>query len=152
MSDTPNAHVLHLLRDLFQLKKLMHGKKLIFKVPYYLQREKNYLHWIEGRANVLCKCITHIFSILGMALAVLFLCFTSICMSSKTVSYIFKILFQTGYNNIFVLRGVFFSGNIPLKSSFSDEKTLAEKFETTLIENLSKNNVAKYNNKIPSLT
>ena len=43
-------------------------------------------------------------------------------MSSKRVSQIFKILFETGNINIFVLRGVFFSRYVPLKSSFPDEK------------------------------
>ena len=42
-------------------------------------------------------------------------------MSSKSVSQIFKILIQTG-DNIFVLRGIFFSRYVQLKSSFSDEK------------------------------
>ena len=51
-------------------------------------------------------------------------------MSSKSVSQIFKILFQTGDINIFVLRGVFVSRYIQLESSFSDEKTLAVKYET----------------------
>ena len=51
-------------------------------------------------------------------------------MSSKSVSQIFKILFQTGDINIFIFRGVFFSKYVPLKSSFSDEKTSAVKFET----------------------
>ena len=44
-------------------------------------------------------------------------------MSSKTVSQIFKILFQTRDINIFVRRGVFFSRYVQLKSSFSDKKT-----------------------------
>ena len=43
-------------------------------------------------------------------------------MSSKIVSQIFKILFQPGYINIFVLRGIFFSRYVQLKSSFSDKK------------------------------
>ena len=51
-------------------------------------------------------------------------------MSSKAVSQIFKILFQTADINVFVLRGVFFSRYVKLKSSFSDEKTLALKSET----------------------
>ena len=51
-------------------------------------------------------------------------------MSSKSVSQIFKILFQTGDINIFVLRGVFFSRYVQLKSSFSDKKTSTLKFET----------------------
>ena len=38
------------------------------------------------------------------------------------MSQVFKILFQMGDINIFVLRGVFFSGYIQLKSSFSDKK------------------------------
>ena len=48
------------------------------------------------------------------------------------MSQIFKILFQTGDINIFVLCGVFFCRHVPLKS------------ETYLVEKLSKINVAKY--------
>ena len=71
------------------------------------------------------------FSILGVAFLVPFLCFfpkapsfscKKIFMSSKSVSQIFKILFQTGDINIFALRGVFFSRYVQLKSSFYDEK------------------------------
>ena len=51
-------------------------------------------------------------------------------MSSKSVSQIFKILFQTGDINIFVLHGVFFSRYVQLKSSFFVEKTSAVKSET----------------------
>ena len=43
-------------------------------------------------------------------------------MSSKSVPQIFKILFQIGEINIFVLRGVFCSGYVQLKNSFSEEK------------------------------
>ena len=46
------------------------------------------------------------------------------------MSQIFKILFQTGDINIFVLRGVFFSRYVQLKNSFSDKKTSAVKSET----------------------
>ena len=46
-------------------------------------------------------------------------------MSSKNVSQILKILFQTRDINIFVLRGVFFSRYVQLKSSFSDEKDIS---------------------------
>ena len=46
-------------------------------------------------------------------------------MNSKSVSQIFKILFQTGDINIFLLRGVFFSRYVQLKSSFSDEKNIS---------------------------
>ena len=55
-------------------------------------------------------------------------------MSAKNMSQIFKILLQTGDINIFVLRGVFCSRNIQLKSSFSDEKKLAVKSETYFSE------------------
>ena len=54
-------------------------------------------------------------------------------MSLKSVCQIcqiFKILFQTRDINIFVLRGVFFSTYVQLKSSFSDKKTSARKSET----------------------
>ena len=45
-------------------------------------------------------------------------------MSSKSVSQIFKILFQTRDINIFVHDGVFLSRYVQLKSSFPDEKTI----------------------------
>ena len=63
-------------------------------------------------------------------------------MSSKVL--FFKILFQTGDFNIFVLRGVFFSKYVQLKSSFFHEKTSAVKSETHFIKKISKINVAKY--------
>ena len=50
-------------------------------------------------------------------------------MSSK-MSQIFKILFQTGDINIFVLLGVFFGRQVQLKNSFSEEKTSVVKSET----------------------
>ena len=66
-------------------------------------------------------------------------------MSSKNVSQIFKILFQTGDINIFVLRGVFFSRYVQLKSSFSDEKRHQQwNLRHTSVDKLSKINVAKY--------
>ena len=52
-------------------------------------------------------------------------------MSSKSVSQIFKILFQTGDINVFVLRGVFVSRYVQLKILL-------------LVEKLSTINVAKY--------
>ena len=45
-------------------------------------------------------------------------------MSSKILSQIFKILFQTEDVNIFVLRGVLFSRYVQLKSSFPDENNI----------------------------
>ena len=47
-------------------------------------------------------------------------------MSSKNVSPIFKIFFQTGDINILVLRGVFFSRYVQLRSSLSDEKIISD--------------------------
>ena len=46
------------------------------------------------------------------------------------MSQIFKILFQTGDINIFVLRDVFFSRYVQLKTSFSGQKSSAVKYET----------------------
>ena len=38
---------------------------------------KNYhMHWITGKANILCKYIIYIFSIMGIAFAALFLCYS----------------------------------------------------------------------------
>ena len=51
-------------------------------------------------------------------------------MSLKSLSQIFNILFQTRNINIFVLRSIFFSRFVELKSSFSDKKTSAVKSET----------------------
>ena len=61
---------------------------------------------------------------------IIFVACTSVCMSSKSVSQILKILFQTGDINIFALHGVFYSWYVQLKSSFPDEKTSALKSET----------------------
>ena len=44
-------------------------------------------------------------------------------MSSRSVSQIFKILFQTGDINSFVLHGVFFTRYVQPRRSFSDKKT-----------------------------
>ena len=43
-------------------------------------------------------------------------------MSSKKGSQVFKTLFQTEDIDFFILRDVFFSRYVQLKSSFSDEK------------------------------
>ena len=50
-------------------------------------------------------------------------------MSSKSMSQIFKNLFQTGDINIFVFCGVFFSRYVQLKS---DKETSAVKSETQI--------------------
>ena len=65
-------------------------------------------------------------------------------MSSKSVSEVFKIFFQTGDINICILEGVFFSGHVQLKSSFSDEKDISCEIRDTSVDKLLKINVAKY--------
>ena len=65
-----------------------------------------------------------IYHVHGHAPKMVLLHCTSICMRSKNVSQIFKILFQTGDINIFVLCGVFFSIYVQLKSSFFEEKKI----------------------------
>ena len=60
-------------------------------------------------------------------------------MASKSVSQILKILFQTGDINIFVLRGVFCSRYVPLKSSFSGKKTSAMKSRTQFSKEATEN-------------
>ena len=91
----------------------------------------------------------YIFSILGVAFAISFLCYfqklqllvvkkkkllhcTSIYISSKNVLKIFKILFQTGNIKIFVLRGVFFSRYVRLKGSFLEENSISGEISDTL--------------------
>ena len=56
----------------------------------------------------------------------------------------FSNLFQTGKINIFVLRGVFFSRYVQLKSSFSNEKTSAVKSQT----HLSREAIENYRGKV----
>ena len=59
-------------------------------------------------------------------------------MSSKSLSQIFKILFQTGDINTFVLRGVFFSDYVQLKPPFLTKKTVVKSkihFSRGAIEN-----------------
>ena len=72
-------------------------------------------------------------------------------MSSKSISlyiskYYFKKINIFSINvNIFVLRGVFFSRYVQLKSSFSDEKRHQQwNLRHTSVDKLSKINVAKY--------
>ena len=108
--------------------------------------------------------ISFFFLISGLAFAIPFLCYLQTlqlvvvnknwnnfcCITLKfvwpqKVSQIFKILFQTGDINIFFLRGVLFSKYVLLNSSFSDEKKYQRwNLRHTLVEKLSKINVAKY--------
>ena len=104
------------------------------------------LHWIEGRTNIFRKYIIYIFfQFWAWLLRFLFYVFSKsssycgketfwnnfwrivllICMSSKSISQIFKILFQTGHIDIFVLRDVLCSRYVQLKSCFSDEKNIS---------------------------
>ena len=110
---------------------------------------RNYhLHWIAGRANILSKHIIYMFFNFGHSFygsfpmlfpkvpdscckKILLHC-TSIFMSSKSVSQIFKNLFQTGDINIFVLPGIFFSRYVQLKGSYSDEKNIRVEIRDTL--------------------
>ena len=57
---------------------------------------------------------------------------TSVFVRSKSMSQIFKILFQTRDIKIFVLRGIFFSRYVQLKSFFSDEKNISGEIWDTL--------------------
>ena len=57
----------------------------------------------------------------------------SLLVDMFNVSQIFKILFQTGDINNFVIRGVIFSRYVQLKSSFSDEKKISGKIWHTLL-------------------
>ena len=65
-------------------------------------------------------------------------------MSSKSVSQIFKILFQTGAINISVFCGVFFSRYVQLESSFADKNKQQWNLRPNLVERLSKTKVLKY--------
>ena len=108
---------------------------------------KNYhLHWIAGRANMLSKFII-VFQFQAWLLRYYFqklqllvvknfeLIFAALYFyiyELKNVSQIFKILFQTGDINIFVLRGVFVSRYVQIKSSFSGEKNISHEIRDTL--------------------
>ena len=71
----------------------------------------------------------------------IFCCIVILFMSSKAQKLLLKFLkifLQTGDTNIFVLRGVFCSRYVQLKSSFSEDKTSAVKSETHLSRELCK--------------
>ena len=111
-----------------------------------------HLDWIAGRANILRKYIIYLLFNCGRGYCGFFpmsfpkapascckkilnqflLHCPSTFMSLKSVSHIFKMLFQTGYINIFVLCGVFFSRYAQLKSLFSDEKSISGGIRDTL--------------------
>ena len=116
-------------------------------------------HWIAGRANISVNIkYTYFFNFghgfwgsfstlflkapgsCGKKIVKIFLkhC-ASICMTSKYLSQTFKILFQTGDINIFVLSCVFFSRYIKLKSFFSDEEKIVVKSETYFSREVIKN-------------
>ena len=61
------------------------------------------------------------------------------------MSQIFKILFQTGYSNTFVLRSVLFRRYVQLKGFLSPEKKHQRwNLRRTLVGKLPKFNVVKY--------
>ena len=114
--------------------------RMYFKVLCYLQNEKiwsykiNYNTWLQKittcirlqaeeivSVNIWCFC----FQFRARPIRV----FSSV-MTLKSVSQIFKILFQTGDINIFVLCCVFFSRYVQLRSSFSNEKNSGEIWDT----------------------
>ena len=131
-------------------------ESLFYKINTFLQ--KNLLSWIADRANIICKYTTYIFFSFGCGFcgffSMLFVKAPASCGKKKlnnfcwiVLSFVWaqkvclrflKILFQTGDVNIFVLRGVFFSGYVLLKSSFPDEKTAVKsetRFSGEAIEN-----------------
>ena len=119
---------------------------------------KNYhLHWIAGRVNILSKYIIYIYiyiyiyiSILGVAFAVRFLYYfqklqllvvynfwTNFCCivllyhwAQKLCLRFLKSYFKLEILNIFVLRCVYFSRYVQLRSSISDEKSISGEIET----------------------
>ena len=110
---------------------------------------KNYhLHCTARRANILCIYILFQFwewffgSFWKLFLKASascgkknwnnFCCIVLLFVWVQKVSQIFKILFQTGDVNIFVHCGVFFSGYVQLKSSFSDKNNISGKIWDTL--------------------
>ena len=119
----------------FKVRKF---EPLFYKINTCLQ--KNYhLHWIAGRATMLCQYLIYIFSILGVGFSVLFLCYfqklqlfvvkkfwNSFCcivllfVWAQKESQIFTIVLETGAINIFVFLGDFFIRYVRLKSSFSE--------------------------------
>ena len=114
---------------------------------------KNYqLNWIGSRTNILCKYVVYadVFNF-GREFCdsfskMLFSKFQASCGKKKfqiifTALYFylselkecvsgFKILFQTGDVNIFILCGIFFTKYVQLKSSLPDEKNSGEIWDT----------------------
>ena len=124
-----------------------------------------YLHWIAGRANILRKYVIYIFFNFGRGFCVSFSMLfpkapTSSCKEfwtnfccivfyinelKKCVSHIFKSLSQTGDINLLIVRGVFFSRYVQLKSSFTDKRKYQRwNLSYIFVEKLSKINVTKY--------
>ena len=60
-----------------------------------------------------------------------FCCIVFLYLWAQKMSQIFKILFQTG-DIMFVLRGIFFSRYVQLKSSFSDKRNISGEIWGTL--------------------
>ena len=128
------------------------------KLIYVCKKLPLALDWRQS--NILSKYLIHIFFNFAipflcyfqrLQLLVLqkfwtnFCCIVLLCMTSKSASEIFKILFQTRDINIFVLSSVFFGRYVLLKSSFSDEKKHQRwNLRYNLLEQLSEIDVTKY--------
>ena len=121
----------------FKVRKF---ESLFYKINTFLQKTTSYFGL---RVEKIFSVNTYTyFSILGVPFTDPCLCYfkklqvlldcTSIFISSKSVSQIFKILFQTGDINFFVRRGFFFSRHVQLKSCFSEEKNINGEIWDTL--------------------
>ena len=125
-------------------------ESLLYKINTCLEKTTTCIGLRTG--NILNKYIKYIFPILGVAFKVPILCYfqklqllvvkknlnqlllhsTSTFMSSKSLSQTFKILFETGDVNVFVLRGVIFSTYVQLKSYISSEKNISGEIRDTV--------------------
>ena len=112
-----------------------------YKVNTYLQKSITCIGLQADRSNVLSKYIIYMFFNFGRGFAVPFLCYfqkLQLLVVKKLLLFapnihglkIFKISFQTGDINIFVLCSVFFSRYVKLKSFFSEKKMSVVKSET----------------------
>ena len=116
---------------------------------WYIFGKSFHLHLIVGKAYIICKYISYRYFQKLQLLEITkfwnnFYCIVLLFVwAQKACLRIFEILFQSANINIFVLLGVFFGGYNQLKS-FAHEKKQCWNLKYTLIEKLSKINIAKY--------
>ena len=116
---------------------------------WYIFGKRFHLHLIVGKAYIICKYISYRYFQKLQLLEITkfwnnFYCIVLLFVwAQKACLRIFEILFQSANINIFVLLGVFFGGYNQLKS-FAHEKKQCWNLKYTLIEKLSKINIAKY--------